>query len=89
MQDPSIEDPLDNEEQLQEQLESLPYLCRFQYERMTTYLCSVLDPLLHQYRQVSSQATAMTPAALQVRCCAPRPPDARPLASAQRPSQVS
>ena len=24
------EDPLDNDEQLQEQLDSLPYLCRFQ-----------------------------------------------------------
>ena len=57
LQDSSVEDPLDNEEQLQDQLDSLPYLCRFEYEKMSVYLCSVMDPLLAQYRQISSMAT--------------------------------
>ena len=30
LQNNLAEDPLDNEEQLQDQLDSLPYLCRFQ-----------------------------------------------------------
>jgi exportin-7 len=65
-QDPTVEDPMENEEQLQEQLESLPYLCRFQYERMTTYLCSVLDPLLQQYQQVSSVGLTFNASSLMV-----------------------
>ena len=62
-----MEDPLDNEEALQEQLESLPYLCRFQYERMTQYLCSVLDPLLTQYRAITAAEVASRPQELQAR----------------------
>jgi exportin-7 len=67
-----VEDPLDNEEALQEQLESLPYLCRFQYERMAGYLCSIMDPLLHRYRQISSQQAIASAADLQARALAGR-----------------
>lgn len=74
VQDSSLEDPLDNEEALQEQLESLPYLCRFQYERMTAYLCSVLDPLLHDYRTLSDPVAAAAPgASLKLQVCFPLP----------------
>lgn len=44
-----LEDPLEMEEQLSEQLESLPALCRFQYEHTCGYLCTLLDPLLGRY----------------------------------------
>lgn len=44
------EDPLDNEEQLQDQLDSLPHLCRFQYAPTAEFLASLADPLIAQYR---------------------------------------
>ncbi len=50
-QDQSIEDPLDSPEQLTDQLESLSYLCRFQYEQFSEYLCSLMDPILRAYTQ--------------------------------------
>ena len=67
VQDATLENPLDNEEALQEQLETLPFLCRFQYERMAIYLCSVMDPLLAQYRAVSTQQAVVSSVDLQVR----------------------
>lgn len=45
------EDPLDNEEQLQDQLDSLPYLCRFQYEKTSKYIISLLEPVLQSYTE--------------------------------------
>jgi hypothetical protein len=47
------EDMLDNEEQLQDQLESLPYLCRFQYETSAAYLLSLMDPSIETYKAAS------------------------------------
>ena len=44
-----LDDPLEEEEQLSEQLESLPQLCRFQYEATCRFLCSLFDPLLGAY----------------------------------------
>ena len=49
------EDPLDNEEQLSDQMDSLPYLCRFQYADTAEFLLGLLDPRLAQYQ---SSATA-------------------------------
>ena len=40
------DDPLDNEEQLQDQMDSLPYMCRLQYSRSATYLSSLADPII-------------------------------------------
>ena len=54
--DGSLEDPLEAEEQLSEQLESLPQLCRFQYEATCGYLCSLLDPLLLRYGEMGPAA---------------------------------
>jgi len=46
LRNPSVEDMLENEEQLQEQFDCLPFLCRFQYEELSKYLCSLTDPLV-------------------------------------------
>ena len=43
------EDPLDNEEAVQEQMDSLPYLCRFQYEETAKFICGLMDPLIAEY----------------------------------------
>ena len=48
------DDPLDNDEQLQEQLDSLPYLCRFQYEQTSKYLLSLLDPTLQAFMDMAA-----------------------------------
>ncbi|CAH9134813.1 unnamed protein product [Cuscuta epithymum] len=50
--DPS-ENPLDNVELLQDQLECLPYLCRFQYESCSLYITQITDPLLQLYMEAS------------------------------------
>uniref|UniRef100_A0A1D1ZXG9 Importin N-terminal domain-containing protein n=1 Tax=Auxenochlorella protothecoides TaxID=3075 RepID=A0A1D1ZXG9_AUXPR len=49
VQDGLTDDPLDSEEQLQDQLDSLPYLFRFQYEKMAEALTSAADPLIAAY----------------------------------------
>ncbi|XP_040377848.1 exportin-7-A isoform X2 [Oryza brachyantha] len=50
--DPS-DDTLDNVEVLQEQLESLPYLCRFQYQNSSIYIINIMEPLLQAYTERS------------------------------------
>ncbi|KAF3327052.1 exportin-7 isoform X1 [Carex littledalei] len=52
------DNPLDNVELLQDQLESFPYLCRFQYERTSLYIIKIMEPLLQAYTE-----RAATPAA--------------------------
>eukprot|EP00898_Chlorokybus_atmophyticus_P001655 jgi/Chlat1/2490/Chrsp175S02362 len=60
------DDPLDNEEQLQDQLDSLPYLCRFQYEKTTEYLTTLLEPVLTAYTDFSrAQPASLDPIRLQ------------------------
>ena len=44
-----LEDPLDKEEELQDQMDSLPYLCRFQYENTCTYITGLLDPTIKAF----------------------------------------
>ena len=51
-----IEDPLAEEEALSEQLESLPQLCRFQYESTCSFICSLLDPRLARYGEMGGAA---------------------------------
>jgi hypothetical protein len=51
-----LDEMLDAEEQLSEQLESLPYLVRFQYEKSSQFIISLLDPLLEGY-QAATQHT--------------------------------
>lgn len=52
----TCDDPLDNEEQLTEQLDSLPYLCRFRYTDTAELLAGLLDPRVQQYQALSSAA---------------------------------
>lgn len=45
------DDPLDDQEALQDQLDSLPCLCRFQYEETSERLCGLMDPLVVAYAE--------------------------------------
>lgn len=47
-----MEDPLENEEQLQEQMDSLPYMCRFQYDKSVELLTGRMDPIIAAYSKV-------------------------------------
>mmetsp|Transcript_26690 Transcript_26690/g.50766 ORF Transcript_26690/g.50766 Transcript_26690/m.50766 type:complete len:1056 (-) Transcript_26690:229-3396(-) len=60
------DDPLDNDEQLQDQLDSLPYLCRFQYESTSKYLLSLLDPTLSAYVEMARHQPGTDPGQLNV-----------------------
>ena len=53
-----MEDPLENEEQLQEQMDSLPYMCRFQYDQSVELLMGRMDPIVAAYSKVGSPAPA-------------------------------
>lgn len=82
VQGQALEDPLDNEEHLQEQLESLPYLCRFQSEKMSSYFCSAFDARLQRYTAISQGSPPSSNIELQVR---PHPPPLPPLVLATCP----
>lgn len=47
------EDPLESEEQLQEQMDSLPYMCRFQYEYAVELIVGRMDPIVAAYQKVA------------------------------------
>ncbi|KAM0891884.1 hypothetical protein ACQ4PT_026106 [Festuca glaucescens] len=44
-----LDNPLDSAEGLQDQLESLPYLCRFKYESCSLFIINIMEPLLQAY----------------------------------------
>ncbi len=48
------EDPLDNEEQVADQMDALPYMCRFQYEHAAQRIAARMDPLLAAYSKARS-----------------------------------
>lgn len=50
-----VDDPLEAEEQLQEQLEGIAAMIRFQYDTLGDYLCKVFDPLLVQVSDIATQ----------------------------------
>ncbi|CAI7934492.1 unnamed protein product [Closterium sp. NIES-54] len=65
------EDPLDNDEQLQDQLDNLPYLCRFQFDRTSKFIISHLEPIMQSYTEAARWQPAVaasntSQAALQV-----------------------
>ncbi|XP_034692714.1 exportin-7-like isoform X1 [Vitis riparia] len=45
------ENLLDNVELLQDQLDCIPHLCRFQYERCSVYILTVMEPILQIYME--------------------------------------
>lgn len=58
LQNNIAEDPLDNEEHLQDQLDSLPYLCRFQYDKTSSYIVALLEPILQSYTEAGKMQAA-------------------------------
>ena len=50
-QDEDLDDPLDNEDSMQEQLEQLPNITRYQYEQCGNFLKSRFDPIAQQYHE--------------------------------------
>ena len=54
LQDAGVEDMLENDEQLQDQFDALPYMCRFRYEESCTFICSVLDPAMNAFTQCAA-----------------------------------
>ena len=43
------DDPLDKEAELHDQMESIPFLCRYQYDRSCPYICQKLDPIMDAF----------------------------------------
>ncbi|GAX79235.1 hypothetical protein CEUSTIGMA_g6675.t1 [Chlamydomonas eustigma] len=56
MQNSSLDDMLDNEEQLTEQMDALPYLVRFQYEKTAAFILRLLEPILEVFSKAATQA---------------------------------
>jgi len=50
-----VEDPLESQDQLSDQMDALPYLCRFRYEQTADYLQSVIAPLAQQWEAAAQQ----------------------------------
>ena len=69
-----MEDPLENEEQLQEQMDSLPYMCRFQYDQSVELLMGRMDPIIAAYSKVGSNALHITALALLGHSAVPHEP---------------
>lgn len=55
---PALDDMLDAEDALSEQLEALPYLMRYQYDRSSAYLSQLIDPMIEYYKQAAQQPMA-------------------------------
>ncbi|MEW5298899.1 MAG: hypothetical protein WDW36_001972 [Sanguina aurantia] len=53
-----LDDMLDNEEQLAEQMDALPYLVRFQYDKSAAYVAGLFEPLAEAYKAASQTAIA-------------------------------
>lgn len=47
------EDPLDNEEQVADQLDAIPFLCRFQYRSTADFLLALMQPLSDKYTEAA------------------------------------
>lgn len=55
LQNSLLEDMLDNEEQLTEQMDALPYLVRFQYDKSAAFIVQLMDPIIEAFKQAASQ----------------------------------
>ena len=60
------EDPLDDEERLQDQLESLPHLCRFKYESTVGFLLTHLDPAIAEFSRYADAPVGSDTGPLEV-----------------------
>lgn len=50
--DGALDNPLDDDGSLQEQLDRLPTICRYQYNPVATKILGKFDPLLNQYKDL-------------------------------------
>ena len=50
-----LDDPLDNEEQLNEQLDTLPSLCRFQLQQVSSFIVGLFEPSAKLYATLLAQ----------------------------------
>ncbi|GLT76401.1 hypothetical protein SLA2020_480630 [Shorea laevis] len=55
--DDNSENLLDNVEVLQDQLDYLPHLCRFQCERSGFYIINIMEPILQSYTKIAQLQT--------------------------------
>jgi hypothetical protein len=53
-EDDTLDDPLADVEQVDEQLQRLPAVFRYRYEPLAAFLAARMDPLLAQYQQVAA-----------------------------------
>ena len=53
-----LDDPLADDEALSEQLDTLPSLCRFQLQQVSTYVISLFEPAARMYQQALSRPAA-------------------------------
>lgn len=60
----ALDDPLENAEQLADQMDSLPFIFRFEYEEMNQYFCSVTDPIVAAYSRGLAPGAAGSPCML-------------------------
>jgi exportin-7 len=65
--DGKVDDPLEDDEQLNEQLDALPSLCRFQLQQVSSYVMSLFEPAAHHYQQALSQPARERTGNVQVR----------------------
>ncbi len=54
----SLDDILASEENLADQLDSLPFLCRFQYEKAAAFMASYLDPAVERFKALAASPPA-------------------------------
>ena len=64
LQGQTTEDPLESDEQIADQMEALPQLCRFQYDKACDYLLGVLNPLVESYQAMGQSGATADEAAL-------------------------
>lgn len=50
-----VDNPLDDDEQLMEQLDALPALCRFELQQVSSYVISLFEPAARNYAQALAQ----------------------------------
>ena len=53
--DGALENPLDDDGSLREQMDRLPVICRFKYGAVAQMILAKFDPLLAQYRDITSR----------------------------------
>lgn len=58
LQSGSLDDILQSEENLADQLDSLPFLCRFQYEKAAAFMAGFLDPAVERFKALATSPPA-------------------------------